>query len=178
MINFLTILATVKDFSQCLTDSRLFDPRQGNAQSLARRTTVALLLSIVATFAAPGTAIAQATGGSISGTVTREGGGTMPGVRVSLSDVAKAVAREGTSDADGIYNLPALPPAVYEITVSSAGFITQTWTAIIIGVGTERVINIVMRPGDPKTVIRTTAPPAPVSQASACCGGNVDASTV
>ena len=79
---------------------------------------------------------------------------------------------------DGVYNLPALPPAVYEITLSAPGFVTQMWTGITVGVGTDRVVNIVMRPGDPKTVVRTAAPPAAVSQASSCCGGNVNSSTV
>jgi hypothetical protein len=91
----------------------------------------------------------------------------MPGVRVSSTDQAKTTAREVTTDADGVYNLPDLPPAVYEITVSAPGFITQRWTAIAVGIGTERVINIVMRPGDPNKSVRTAAPPASISQSSA-----------
>ena len=121
---------------------------------------------------------AQATGGSISGTVTREGGGKIPGGSISLTDQAKTVNREVSTDVDGVYNFPALPPAVYEITVSAPGFVTQAWSAIVVAVGTERVLNIVMRPGDPATVVRTTAPPASISQGSSCCGGNVNSSTV
>jgi len=121
---------------------------------------------------------AQATGGSISGTVTRQDGGKVPGVHVSSVDQAKTVSREAITDADGIYNLPDLPPAVYELTAFAPGFTTQVWTAIIVGAGTDRVINVVMRPGDSNKVVRTTAPPAPISQNSACCGGNVNSSTV
>jgi hypothetical protein len=102
----------------------------------------------------------------------------MPGVRISLGDEAKTVAREVSTDMDGFYNLPALPPAVYEITVSAPGFVSQMWTAITVGVGTDRVLNIVMRPGDPNTVVRAAVSPAPVSQSSNCCGGNVNSSTV
>lgn len=102
----------------------------------------------------------------------------MPGVRVSATDQAKTVAREVTTDTDGIYSLADLPPRVYELTISAPGFTTQEWTTITVGVGTERVINVVVRPGDPNKVVRTTAPPAPVSQSSACCGGNVNSSTV
>ena len=102
----------------------------------------------------------------------------MPGVRVSVSDRARTVTREVATDMDGVYNLPALPPGVYEITLSAPGFVTQTWSGITIGVGTDRVLNILMRPGDPKTVVRATAPPAPVSQGSGCGGGNVNSSTV
>jgi hypothetical protein len=141
------------------------------------KTTIALLvLSLFSALASPGAAGAQATGGSISGTVTRAVGGTMPGVRVSLADEARTVAREVTTDVDGVYNLPALPPAVYEITISAPGFVTQMWTAIAVGVGTERVINVAMRPGDPNRIVKTTAPPASISQSSA--GDNVNASTV
>jgi len=102
----------------------------------------------------------------------------MPGVHISLSDEAKTVGREVTTDMDGFYNVPALPPAVYGMTVSAPGFVTQTWTAIAVGVGTQRMLNMVMQPGDPKKVVRAVAPPAPVSQASSCCGGNVSTSTV
>jgi hypothetical protein len=79
---------------------------------------------------------------------------------------------------DGFYNLPDLPPAVYQVTISAPGFITQMWTGVVVGVGTERVLNVTMHPGDPRKVARTEAPPAPISQASACCGGNVNTSTV
>ena len=139
-------------------------------------TTVLLCLCLIFGVSSSGVAGPQATGGSISGTVTREDGGKMPGVRVSSTDQAKTVEREVTTDSDGIYNLPDLPPGVYELNISAPGFTTQVWTAITIGVGTERVINVVMRPGDPNKVGRTTAPPSPVSQSSAA--DNVNASTV
>lgn len=139
---------------------------------------IAVVFSTAALFTSIEVARAQATGGSISGTVTRESGGTIPGVHLLLTDQARTVTREATTDTDGLYNFPALPPAVYDITISNPGFTTQVWSAIAVGVGTDRVINIVMHPGDPQKLVRTTAPPAPVSQGSACCGGNVNSNTV
>src|SRR5437879_12073729 len=103
------------------------------------------MFCLMCIFAAPGAAKAQAAGGSISGTVSREAGGTMPGVRLSLADQARTVAREVATDMDGFYNLPALPPAVYELTMSAPGFVTQVWTAVLVGRGTEGVRIIVMR---------------------------------
>jgi carboxypeptidase family protein len=145
---------------------------------LEKLTIAAAAFLFIAGFAVRAASAAQATGGSISGTVTRGAGNRMPGVRVSLSDVTKTVTREVTTGVDGVYNLPALPPGAYELTASMPGFVTQMWTGINVGVGTERVLNIVMRPGDSSTVVRIAAPPAPVSQASGCCGGNVNAATV
>jgi Carboxypeptidase regulatory-like domain len=115
------------------------------AKRLAETAITTALLCLCLIFGLPSPGRAQATGGSISGTVTREDGGKMPGVRVSSTDQAKTTAREVTTDPDGVYNLPDLPPAVYEIAVSAPDFITQRWTAIAVGIGTERVINIVMR---------------------------------
>src|ERR1700719_3338009 len=175
MPGFLKIV-TSRKFSTNASRGHLTGTPKRTTSSLRKPTIAAFVLCLVSPFAAPGVARAQATGGSIGGTVTREAGGTMPGVRVSLADDARTVAREVTTDADGVYNLPALPPAVYEITISAPGFVTQMWTGITVGVGTDRVLNIMMRPGNPSRVVKTTAPPASISQSSS--GDNVNASTV
>jgi hypothetical protein len=86
--------------------------------------------------------------------------------------------RTVTTDTDGLYNIPALPPGTYEMTVSAAGFVTQVSTGITVAVGTERVLNFVMHPGSPDVVVRTPAQVAPLSQSSSCCGGNANASVV
>jgi hypothetical protein len=153
-------------------------PKIVSARRLAETAITTALLCLCLIFGLSSSSVAgpQATGGSISGTVTREDGGKMPGVRVSSTDQAKTVEREVTTDSDGIYNLRDLPPGVYALNISASGFTTQVWTTITVGVGTERVINVVMRPGDPNKIVRTTAPPSPISQSSAA--DNVNASTV
>jgi hypothetical protein len=92
--------------------------------------------------------------------------------------VTSGDVRTVTTDTDGLYSIPALPPGTYEMTVSAAGFVIQVWTGITVAVGTERVLNIVMRPGSPDVVVRTAAQVAPLSQSSSCCGGNANASVV
>ncbi|MCU1342893.1 MAG: Carboxypeptidase regulatory-like domain, partial [Candidatus Acidoferrum typicum] len=49
----------------------------------------------------------------------------MPGVQVSIADVGSIATRTVTTDSDGFYNVPALPPGGYEMTVSAPGFVTQ-----------------------------------------------------
>jgi hypothetical protein len=102
----------------------------------------------------------------------------MPDVRVSVQDVGSGLSRAATTNTDGLYSVPDLPPGKYEMTVSAFGFVTQVWTAISVAAGVERVLNISMRAGNPEQVIRAAAPPAPVSQDSATVGGNANASTV
>jgi len=124
--------------------------------------------------AVPGVARAQVAGGSLTGTARAESGAAMPGVQVSTRDVATGELRTVTTGTDGLFNFPALPPGNYEMTASAAGFITQVWTGISIAVGTERVLNFVMRAGSSDVVVRTAAPAAPISQG----GGNVNESVV
>jgi hypothetical protein len=121
---------------------------------------------------------AQVPEGSLTGTISSESGAALPGATVSIRDEATGVVRTVTTGTEGLYNLPAVPPGNFEMTVSAPGFVTQLWSGISIAVGTERLLNVSMRAGNPETIMRNVAPPAPISQNSACCGGNVNASTV
>ncbi|MBZ5698821.1 MAG: carboxypeptidase regulatory-like domain-containing protein [Acidobacteriia bacterium] len=138
----------------------------------------AALCLLVLSLAASWVTRAQVAGGSITGTVTAESGSVMPGVHVSITEVTSSAVRTVTTDADGFYRAPDLPPGNYEMNFSASGFVTQVLTTISVAVGGERVLNVVMRPGSSEQVVRTAAPIGPISQASACCGGNVNASTV
>jgi len=121
---------------------------------------------------------AQVSGGALSGTITNEVGAFLPNARISVNDLATGTTRVVTADTQGFYTVPNLPPGSYEMTVSGSGFVTQVWTAISVAAGAERVLNVVMRPGNPKQVERTTAPPAQINSASSTMEGNVNASTV
>src|SRR5258708_14342743 len=130
----------------------------------ARNVSILLLLLVV--FFLPAMARAQVAGGSVTGTARGESGAAMPGVQVSTRDVTTGDVRTVTTDTDGLYSIPALPPGSYEMTVSAPGFVTQVSTGVTVAVGTERVFNIVMRAGSPDVVVRTAAPIAPLSQGS------------
>src|ERR1700694_2382468 len=97
---------------------------------------------------------AQVAGGSITGTVAGESGGPMPDVRISVKDVSTGLARISTTNTAGLYSVPDLSPGNFEMTVSASGFTTQLWTAITVTAGVDRVLNVVMRAGDPQQVVR------------------------
>src|SRR5712692_2007252 len=147
--------------------------------SVGLREMLILLVALIAFVSlAPWATNAQVAGGSVTGTVRGESGAAMPEARVSVRDVASGLVRTVTTGTDGLYSVPDLPAGSYEITFSAPGFVTQVRTAISVAAGEGRVLNVVMRAGNPEDVMRTLAPPAPVSHASATVGGNVNASTV
>ena len=120
----------------------------------------------------------QVAGGSITGTVTGESGSAMPDVRISVKDASTGLTRTGLTNTSGVYNIPDLSPGNFEMTVSTSGFLTQLWTSISVTGGVERILNVVMRPGDPKQVVRVAAPPALVSEPCPAVCGSASTSTV
>jgi hypothetical protein len=128
---------------------------------------VSIALALLLFLALP--ARAQIAGGSISGTVTGESGAVMPDVRISVKEASTGLTRNATSNTAGLYNVPDLAPGSFEMSVSASGFTTQLWTAITVTAGVERVLNVVMHPGDPQQILRIAAPPALASEA--CPGG-------
>ncbi len=121
---------------------------------------------------------AQVAGGSIAGTITGESGAAMPDVRISVKDVSTGLARTATTNTAGLYSVPDLQPGNFEMTVSASGFTTQEWTSISVTAGVERVLNVIMRVGDPQQAVRVVAPPALVSEPCPAVCGSANSSTV
>jgi hypothetical protein len=144
----------------------------------SRRMLILLVAWLAFVSCAPSATGAQVAEGSISGTVRGESGAAMPGVQVSVTDLSSNAVRTVITGTDGFYDAPGLPPGNYEMSISAPGFVTQVLTAINVAAGAERALNVVMRAGNPKQVLRAPAPPAQVSSASSTVGGNVNASTV
>jgi len=121
---------------------------------------------------------AQVAGGSVTGRVTGESGAAMPDVRISVKDVNTGLARTATTNTAGLYSVLDLAPGSFEMTVSASGFTTQLWTSITVTAGVERVLNVVLRAGDPRQVVRVAAPLAAASESCPGGCGGANANTV
>src|SRR5712691_2797701 len=69
-------------------------------------------------------AVAQQTGGTVTGRITDQQGAAVPGVTVTAKSATTGFTRTETSDASGIYRLNALPVGIYEVMAELAGFTT------------------------------------------------------
>ena len=85
---------------------------------------------------------AQTTTGTISGTVTDETGGVLPGVDIALTNTDTGVSRTVISDDEGRYRSPNLTLGHYEVEAALAGFQTSVRSGIQITVGREAVVDI------------------------------------
>lgn len=82
-----------------------------------------LFLSLILALAgsAPSAAYAQARG-QIVGVVTDEGGGVVPGARITVTDAKGVVVHTRTSDTTGRFAIPGVAPGTYDVFVQLRGF--------------------------------------------------------
>jgi hypothetical protein len=67
-------------------------------------------------------ASAQVEAGQIAGIVTDQSGAIVPGATIMIKNVGTNAVRTAVSSAEGLYLVPGLEPAEYQVTVSSASF--------------------------------------------------------
>ena len=107
---------------------------------------LSMALAVVLVTAAPAHAQGSATA-SLSGTVTDTGGGVIPGATVVVKNMATGVSSETTTTASGAFNVPALDPGVYSVTVSLTGFKTAVVSDIRLVTATPVSIQVRLEVG-------------------------------
>ena len=120
----------------------------------------ALLLAVLAIFLAlPLSARAQslAAGGAIEGTVTDESGGVLPGVNVTIRNVATGITRETQSDGAGVYRAPLLPVGTYDVTAALTGFATTKRPNLTLNVGQVLTADLTLKVASAQEEVTVTA---------------------
>jgi carboxypeptidase family protein len=86
--------------------------------------------------------LAQGALGTFNGRVLDQGDAVLPGVAITATNTGTNVARTTVTNAEGLYNLPALDPGVYTIQAELSGFATSTRTGVTLGVNQTITIDI------------------------------------
>ena len=94
---------------------RLYDGREGNYVLRF----VAFLCCLIPVWG-------QVTTGSISGYVLDPAQRPVPNAKVTITDGSRSLVRNAVTDVAGFYRLPDLPPALYRLSSSAAGFLLTT----------------------------------------------------
>jgi len=82
-----------------------------------------LLLTLVTTCLVAGSLLAGPTA-TLTGRVTDPSGGVIAGVKVEATNVETNVVFTGQTNAEGLYNIPNLPPGTYRVIVQKFAFRT------------------------------------------------------
>ena len=112
---------------------------------------------LVMALGAPG-ASAQITAATVSGLVADETGGVLPGVGVTLKNVETGLTRSVVTAHDGLYNVPGLPPGMYDARASLPGFTPAVRSGIQLAVGQQARLNLTLKVGVTEMVIVAGTP--------------------
>jgi hypothetical protein len=90
-------------------------------------------------------AAAQEQSGSIFGVVKDGSGAVLPGATVEARSPSSIGVRSTTTDAQGTYRFPALPPGTYEVTASLQGFVAAKLGDVKVSLGQQLPVELTLR---------------------------------
>ncbi|MGA3292416.1 MAG: TonB-dependent receptor [Candidatus Acidiferrales bacterium] len=115
-----------------------------------------VFLAVAIFLACSGSLFAQANA-QLNGTVSDASGGVVAKAAITLRDVGTNVTYTATSNENGFYAVPNLPPGTYELKASFTGFANYTQTGIVLSVGQSATVNIALQiAGQGEKVVVTT----------------------
>lgn len=110
----------------------------------------------------------------VSGIISDESGGVLPGVEVVIRNTETGVARSVTSNEIGRYVAAELPPGPYEFTATNPGFDTLVRSGITLTVGASVALNLTMQVGSVATQVTVTGELPLVNTTTAGLSGAVE----
>lgn len=120
-----------------------------------------------------GPANPQGSTGRILGVVTDQSGGFVANGRVTITDVARGVSENLTTDSDGAYVAINLLPGTYTIRAEYKGFKTFERKNVLLEVGKDVRVDAVLQPGSTNETIVITEQVPMVDTTSTTLGGTI-----
>src|SRR5947208_9260160 len=111
------------------------------------RSNVLNALAVIAMLVPAALVSAQGTTGSISGFVTDDTGGALPGATVTVREIETDRKRALVTDSAGRYRAQQLAPGKYEVVVELPGFRTARVADLALTVGQDAVVSLQMKVG-------------------------------
>ena len=133
---------------------------------------------VLATILFPAALHAQVAGGTLSGTITDPSGRALPQARIVIKNVDTGVDRTVTTNTDGFYTAVNLLPGTYQITISAAGFNTETKSGITMNVGAQQTFDLTLQVGTVTHTVEVTTEAPAVQVTSSEISATVNATTV
>jgi len=119
------------------------------------------------------TAFGQSATATLSGTVVDQNGAAIPAANVTVKNIGTALLRQTTTNDQGYFTIPLLPPSTYTVTVESQGFAPVEVQNVVLNVGDQKALQIQLKAGNITEMVKITAD-APLMNESPAVGTVVD----
>src|SRR5438094_38634 len=146
-------------------------PKGGFDMRLSILATVGFFILAPAT--APSAVHAQATTGTIYGTITDESRAVLPGASVQVKNVETGATRSLVSDEAGHYRALNLPPGLYSVSAELQGFASAGRGNLTVEIGRDVVADLTMKVGALTEQVTVEGAATNVELSSAVAGGVV-----
>src|SRR2546426_1070690 len=94
--------------------------------------------------------------GSIVGRVTDPAGAVVAGAQVTATQEGTGFSRSATTDTEGLYVIPSLQPAIYNLTVEAKGFSTSKESGVTLLADQTLTVNVSVKLGVTTEVVTVT----------------------
>jgi hypothetical protein len=141
-------------------------PRRGFASGALVVAAGLLLMSVPA--------FSQVNFGRILGAVSDPSGAAISGATVTVTNVQTGASRTLTTESDGGYVAPALPPGTYLVHAEAKGFKTTEHKDVIVEVGRDTRIDVTLEIGATTQTVTVTEAVPLVDTTSATLGGTIE----
>jgi hypothetical protein len=113
---------------------------------------------------------AQTTNGTITGTVTDPSGAAVGSVQVQVTNQITGQQRSATTQDNGTYIIPQLPPGQYSVTVEKQGFAKETQSNVQLLVNQSATLDFKLSVAAVSETVEVTAAPAQLNTTNATLG--------
>jgi hypothetical protein len=131
-----------------------------------------LLLFVSPLFLLP-SAHGQTATATLSGTVVDQTGALIPGADLTAVNIATTLQRQATTNDQGRFVIPLLPPGTYTITAQHEGFAPVRVENVVLSVGDQKALQIQLQAGNVTENVQVTSD-APLVDESPAVGTVVD----
>ncbi len=119
---------------------------------------------VVLIAALPVFAQVDSTTATLKGIVTDPTGAVISNATVTATNPSTGITKVGKSGSDGSYQIPALPPGSYQLTIEAPGFSREVVKALNLSVGQSAAFDIHLKVGTFSDVIEVTGESVPLIQ--------------
>jgi hypothetical protein len=112
--------------------------------------------------------------GALTGIATDPGDRVLPGVTISVTSKTTGVVRTATTQSNGKYLVPLLPPGIYKVEASKKDFKTVLFEQVRIGITETATLNLQLQIGSVLEVISIEAEPMQLETTSSALGHITD----
>jgi hypothetical protein len=108
----------------------------------------AIFVFLFTVFGLLSTGFAQSATATLSGNVQDQDGAVVPGASVVVFNKSTGLRREVTTNDEGSFTVPLLPPSTYSVTIRRDGFGPVEAKDVVLNVGDQKALQIQLKAGD------------------------------